>query len=111
MRLPKDACAIDDAAFTWYGGSPAMLLHKFPAALDVSPALSSVNHVPEDKLLKQSMDGELLHQIWRAILPPHGALDDISTTLPRSKYTTFLEPALPKNAASPWWALSYTYTC
>jgi len=89
MRLPADQSVVDAAAFKWYGGSRHGLLAVLPDVLDVSPALSPVTHVPEDRLLAHALRGELLQQLHRVVQRPDGALDDVSTTLPKHESTTF----------------------
>ena len=101
VRLPADQATVDAAAFKWFGGSHHRLLQLLPDVLNVGPMLSPVTHVPEHALLSHALRGELLTQIWRCLLRPDGALDDVSTMLPKQPMATFRRPD-PSAAARPW---------
>ena len=92
VRLPDDQQLVDAADFRWYGSSRHRLLAVLPSVVNLGPTLSPTTHVPEDQLLAHALRGELFQQIWRALLRPDGALDDVSTTLPPYEPTTFRAP-------------------
>ena len=102
VQLPNDVRLLREAGFQKYDHHSAGIFEVLKDILNVSPALSHVTFVPQDRLLKHALREELKQAITRTIVR-NGALNDISTSIPEVKPTQFLQNEVCYYAASePW---------
>ena len=108
VQLPNDAQLLSEAAFKRYDGHSAGVMEILPDILNLSPALSPVTLVPQDKLLRHALREELKQTIARSIVR-NGSLNDVSTAIPEVKPTQFLQNVICDYSwKAPWQPLSRT---